>query len=1085
MKLLRCHVDNFGKLSNYDYTFVDGLNVIQEHNGFGKSTLAAFIKAMFYGFPRTGKRSITENERKKYLPWQGGSYGGSLDFEFGGISYRVRRTFGDKASKDTYSLRDLLNHRESSRFLENLGEKLFQLDAESFMRSVYMSQGKETDTLATTSMQTKLSNLVDNTDDLNNYDAAIDRLRKARSKYQKLRGSGGSIDDIQDNICKLAKELFEAENKKPLLTEATKDVEKLNAQTVEQDNELSLLRDKITKASKQKGDKVIREQFIELEKDLTLVEENIDSLNKLYPKGYPKKEEIAFNNKRVLAIEHAEKSLSELVIKDEDIECEAKWREAFADEETTSNDIRLCQNKCDKLVEVTTQATIQMSEEELMELERLGKLFEEGIPTEQEMKDYQDKIDLLSVKKGEYRAYQLTVEETEELFRLENFFDKKTVDEDELKHCEAIQEQTKIFRNKLQDMVLSDEEQKDWDRLRHTFSIEVPQDNTIFQKQNDCRRIDELNSKKNTKTMVLQSNQTSNAQKQKSSIGLIILGALLLLLGVFGFVSNIIAMGAVFTIIGFVVLLIYFWIHTKQMVNQSSGQVAVESSAISEEEIQELYNLQKNLKEFIFKFYDDNSDLNTKLTKLILDKQKYLQLKDKKEDIESRANELRDKIEESEKILQRVFNRYYTNSNYQDSFVSDLREYWSKYKNLSNRQNSLHNTRTGLTNEVDNLEKELREAFTKFYNIIDDKELSTILSKLKADVLEFETLNQKYNKTKYSREEAESQRLELINSIEHILKKYNAYFENESYTDSIESLRNLFLEYQKASKNVMDFRNRKREVEEQKTNAKEGLEQFAKEYGLSIPISEEVLSRISDDIINYDQQLKDKVELLKKLEYFKTQHPEYKDGLPQEEEGQEELPSTEILIEEEKSTKEKQRVTNEELQVARNKRKELLNKIEQIPDMEDQIKRWKVKRKNAENSRDILDKTLSLLEMAKSNLSTQYVGSVEQNFSKYMQELMGNDFKNAMVDHDLNIQVDEKGEAREIGYFSAGTADCMMLCMRLALIDALFKQEEPFIILDDPFVNLDDNHTAYALGMLNKIAQNKQVVYMVCNSSRT
>ncbi|WP_298667340.1 hypothetical protein, partial [uncultured Haemophilus sp.] len=186
----------------------------------------------------------------------------------------------------------------------------------------------------------KLSNLVDNTDDLNNYDAAIDRLRKERSKYQKLRGSGGSIDDIQDNICKLAKELFEAENKKPLLIEATKDVEKLNAQTVEQDNELAVLRDKITKASKQKGDKVIREQFLELEKDLTLVEENIDSLNKLYPKGYPKKEEIVFNNKRVLAIEHAEKSLSELVIKDEDIECEAKWREVFADEDITSNDIR-------------------------------------------------------------------------------------------------------------------------------------------------------------------------------------------------------------------------------------------------------------------------------------------------------------------------------------------------------------------------------------------------------------------------------------------------------------------------------------------------------------------------------------------------------------------------------------------------------------------------------------------------------------------------------------------------------------------------------------------------------------------------
>ena len=49
MKLLKCHIENFGKLSNYDYSFEDGLNTIKEENGFGKTTFASFIKAMFYG----------------------------------------------------------------------------------------------------------------------------------------------------------------------------------------------------------------------------------------------------------------------------------------------------------------------------------------------------------------------------------------------------------------------------------------------------------------------------------------------------------------------------------------------------------------------------------------------------------------------------------------------------------------------------------------------------------------------------------------------------------------------------------------------------------------------------------------------------------------------------------------------------------------------------------------------------------------------------------------------------------------------------------------------------------------------------
>lgn len=82
MKLVRCHIENFGGLSDIDFSFEDGLTVLYQPNGFGKSTLAAFIKAMLYGFPRTAKRSLSENDRKKYLPWQGGKYGGFLIFSY-------------------------------------------------------------------------------------------------------------------------------------------------------------------------------------------------------------------------------------------------------------------------------------------------------------------------------------------------------------------------------------------------------------------------------------------------------------------------------------------------------------------------------------------------------------------------------------------------------------------------------------------------------------------------------------------------------------------------------------------------------------------------------------------------------------------------------------------------------------------------------------------------------------------------------------------------------------------------------------------------------------------------------------------
>ena len=64
MRILRLHIENFGTLHDYDLELQDGLHVIHEENGWGKSTLAAFIKAMFYGLPRTAKRSLAENDRR-------------------------------------------------------------------------------------------------------------------------------------------------------------------------------------------------------------------------------------------------------------------------------------------------------------------------------------------------------------------------------------------------------------------------------------------------------------------------------------------------------------------------------------------------------------------------------------------------------------------------------------------------------------------------------------------------------------------------------------------------------------------------------------------------------------------------------------------------------------------------------------------------------------------------------------------------------------------------------------------------------------------------------------------------------------
>ena len=73
---------------------------------------------------------------------------------------------------------------------------------------------------------------------------------------------------------------------------------------------------------------------------------------------------------------------------------------------------------------------------------------------------------------------------------------------------------------------------------------------------------------------------------------------------------------------------------------------------------------------------------------------------------------------------------------------------------------------------------------------------------------------------------------------------------------------------------------------------------------------------------------------------------------------------------------------------------------------------------------------------------------------------------------------------KEIKAFSAGYKDLIYICMRFSLIDALFSGEVPFVVLDDPFVNLDESKTSKALEILQEFTKKYQVIYFSCNSSR-
>ena len=206
MRLLRLHIDNFGTLRDFDLSLEDGMNVLYQKNGWGKSTLAVFIKAMLYGLPATSKRSLDENERKKYMPWQGGSYGGSLEFETARGKFRVERSFSAKESGDSFALYDLATNKPSVIYSAALGEELFGIDADGFERSTYLSQRALTGGKDNNSISAKLGNLLDDVGDIGNYDTAMAALDRRR-RYYVMTGNRGAIAELEGEILSKQTEL--------------------------------------------------------------------------------------------------------------------------------------------------------------------------------------------------------------------------------------------------------------------------------------------------------------------------------------------------------------------------------------------------------------------------------------------------------------------------------------------------------------------------------------------------------------------------------------------------------------------------------------------------------------------------------------------------------------------------------------------------------------------------------------------------------------------------------------------------------------------------------------------------------------
>lgn len=279
MKLISLYIDNFGKISNYKYDFNDSLNCIYKENGWGKTTLTMFIKAMLYGLSSTSSSDLEKNDRKKYLPWSGLNCGGYLIIEVDNKIYKIERTFGKKAKDDTCIIYDMSTNKPTEIYDENIGQQILNLNAFSFERSVFIPQ-KELSADFGSDISSKLSSLIGGTNDNHSYDNAIETIQK-HMKDLKRTGNKGLIYETKDKLKEVEESIDVCNTKINNIPVVLKEIEQIQQQIDNKTIEKNNIKEKIQYYNKtlEKINKL--DTLKKYEEDINLSNQKIKSYNEI------------------------------------------------------------------------------------------------------------------------------------------------------------------------------------------------------------------------------------------------------------------------------------------------------------------------------------------------------------------------------------------------------------------------------------------------------------------------------------------------------------------------------------------------------------------------------------------------------------------------------------------------------------------------------------------------------------------------------------------------------------------------------------------------------------------------------------
>ncbi|MBR2987487.1 MAG: AAA family ATPase [Clostridia bacterium] len=242
MYIEKLSIESFGSLSDLSYELKSGVNIFRGKNESGKSTLAAFIKFIFYGLNgKTPESSMSEKTR--YTNWEHGVSAGSLIINDNGKRYLIERRISPDA-EETLRTTDLASGNEV--FIGKIpGEVFFGVSEEVFGQTAFSAQGSGS-VVDGEKMNLAIDNILFAGDESLDIKGAMRRLDEARTSLLHQDRKGGKLFEMAHEMEILEERIKRCEENEVFLADRNRVLAENRELLEENDRQLKKLEDRLT-----------------------------------------------------------------------------------------------------------------------------------------------------------------------------------------------------------------------------------------------------------------------------------------------------------------------------------------------------------------------------------------------------------------------------------------------------------------------------------------------------------------------------------------------------------------------------------------------------------------------------------------------------------------------------------------------------------------------------------------------------------------------------------------------------------------------------------------------------------------------